>query len=409
MKKLMSLLLILGLIFILGACGDSEGEYTATTEPATDATQEETRADNNDNLSTEFEFTIDIISAEEFYALERYIEVEYKDLDGIEGLKLLFDFNQPISEFALVEIAMLEDGEIVVTGVLHEIGDLGFVGLNEYLVLTNYIVVGTVPRSGFTFVDPDGNQYWYVFQRNQADIGHDMLWYSFSWNSDYAFYVPELPDNNQSDNNVNNNTTPPNAGTTRPFGVERFDAAEVALLGEHLRFSWAGSEMDALTDVNAVFTFSEDITDFKFLFVGMDDDGNFVNFGPAHSAGEAASSASVPAGKSIVLTHYNHVGTVSNSGFTFTDASGITHWYVFQWSMFDGSINAWSFDWDYGIAIIEMDYHEVAAGETLFSIARLHGLTVADLQNFNDLGDSTDISVGQMLNLGTGRVVRVPG
>jgi LysM repeat protein len=39
----------------------------------------------------------------------------------------------------------------------------------------------------------------------------------------------------------------------------------------------------------------------------------------------------------------------------------------------------------------------VQAGETLFSISQLHGLTVAELQLWNQLGDSTAIQVGQQL------------
>lgn len=393
------ILLILGLIFVLGACGDG-GNGGPTDEPApTDATENGVD-DNNDSTTADFDFTIDIITQEDRDALERYVEIEYAtDLGDIEGLTLLFDFNQPISDFALLKLGSTLDGEPVVMGILHEVGDLGFQGLNEHLVLTNYFSGGTLAASGFYFLDPDGNERWYVFQISQRD--GNIYWHSFSWSSEYDFYVPGETGNDQS----NTNPAPPNSGSgtaTRVFGIERFNAAEVALLGDHSRFVWSGSEMDDLTDLNAVFTFSENVTNFQFLFVGWDENLNFANFGVSHDVGDVA------AGRPVVLTHYNHVGTVSNSGFTFRDASGVTHWYVFQESQMDGSIAFWPFHWDlsYPVPIYwEEVYHEVVAGDTLFSIARYYDMYMGTIQQLNDMGDSTDIRVGQRLRIGRSRPV----
>ena len=41
--------------------------------------------------------------------------------------------------------------------------------------------------------------------------------------------------------------------------------------------------------------------------------------------------------------------------------------------------------------------HKVQKGETLFSIAKSHGLTVDQLRKINRLGKSTNIKVGQVL------------
>lgn len=44
-------------------------------------------------------------------------------------------------------------------------------------------------------------------------------------------------------------------------------------------------------------------------------------------------------------------------------------------------------------------WHTVAAGDTLFSIAKRHGVSVADLSRLNDLGDSKLIRPGQRLRV----------
>jgi membrane-bound lytic murein transglycosylase D len=44
-------------------------------------------------------------------------------------------------------------------------------------------------------------------------------------------------------------------------------------------------------------------------------------------------------------------------------------------------------------------FHEVSAGETLYSISRRYGLTVDQLRTYNDIGKNTAIRPGQKLKL----------
>ncbi len=50
-------------------------------------------------------------------------------------------------------------------------------------------------------------------------------------------------------------------------------------------------------------------------------------------------------------------------------------------------------------AVSSSDYYQVSQGETLFSIAKLHGQQVDDLVVWNNLNDPNDISVGQRLRV----------
>jgi membrane-bound lytic murein transglycosylase D len=46
--------------------------------------------------------------------------------------------------------------------------------------------------------------------------------------------------------------------------------------------------------------------------------------------------------------------------------------------------------------------HEVRSGDTLWEIAHAHGVAVADLQKWNELGNRSTIRIGQTLTIYTG-------
>jgi membrane-bound lytic murein transglycosylase D len=54
-------------------------------------------------------------------------------------------------------------------------------------------------------------------------------------------------------------------------------------------------------------------------------------------------------------------------------------------------------------------FYAVKKGDTLYSIAKRHGLTVAELRDLNDLSKGTSIHVGQKLRIGTSRTMTAGG
>ncbi|MCL2558994.1 MAG: LysM peptidoglycan-binding domain-containing protein [Turicibacter sp.] len=168
-KKLMLFLMLFNL-FALVACTDDADE-TPPVEEETEPTTEPEEA---------FTFFIEILTEDELAELEHVTSVAYRDGTFEDGLNLLFNFSHPVTDFTFIGVTVVEDGSAVKTGILNEVGDIA---LNAPLVLTDYFVMGTLPTSGFYFVDPDGESNWYVFQQSQMD--GNIHWRPFDWSHDY--------------------------------------------------------------------------------------------------------------------------------------------------------------------------------------------------------------------------------
>ena len=127
LKKLMLLLSCVSLL-ILVACGE-DGGLVATAEPVPEPLPDG---------SAPFEFWVEIISDDELADLEDYIEVNYamaRNMFITEGLNLRFNFNQPVTNFSIIEVALLGDGSLAKPDALYEVGNLY---PNRPLVMTHY-------------------------------------------------------------------------------------------------------------------------------------------------------------------------------------------------------------------------------------------------------------------------------
>jgi len=170
LKKLMLLSCVS--LLALVACGE-EGGGPSTVE-------------SDSEESSEFGFSIEIISDEELTELEDYIEVNYAEVrDGFitEGLNLLFNFNHQVTDFSLIEVAFLEDGSFAKTGVLYEISEIN---PDRPLVITHYFGDGAVPTSGFYFAGPNHEGGWFTFEQSQFD--GEMIWHPFHWSHHYDLF-----------------------------------------------------------------------------------------------------------------------------------------------------------------------------------------------------------------------------
>lgn len=194
LKKLVLVISCLSLLALV-ACNETPG-ISHSTESETAPTEIEVTTNMDD--MTIFDFSIEIADEEmlENLADNHYIEINYADArDGFvtEGLTLIFNFSHQVSDFSLIEINMTENGRFVKTGILAEIGNLD---PDVPLILTHYHTQGTFPRSGFYFLDPNGNEQWFTL--HQSPMDGSIEWQLFPWSHDYGFYdmdaVIELED-----------------------------------------------------------------------------------------------------------------------------------------------------------------------------------------------------------------------
>ena len=392
LKKLMLMVSCVSL-FALVACGDeNEIEPVETEESDIRTSVEETVNENG----FDFGFFIEILSDEDFAELETCIEVDYAEARGgfiNAGLNLIFHFNQPVTDFSFIEIEFREDGSVIQNGVLYEVGDIN---PDLTLVLTHYHTQGAVPASGFHFTDLDGVPRWFVLDQSQIDAS--IIWTPFSLNPTYEYYDEDRDVIEEVEIEVNSNRSEELEFT---FFLERLSDEELELLDHYTPYDYSWDVDDLDFGMNIAFNFNQVVTDFAIIGVGFDDSEDaltFVKTAVLQDIGD------ITVGSPIVLTRYRTAGTLPISGFTFTDPDGIDRWFVFQESQMDGSITWRPFHWDrsYGLAIWTHNYHEVVAGETLFSISQEYDIAVDWLQQLNDLGDGTDINVGQRLRLPTG-------
>jgi len=205
------------------------------------------------------------------------------------------------------------------------------------------------------------------------------------------------------------------------FTVEIFDG-ELASLGGHNEVNY--SEIVGFgveNDITLKFTFSDDITNFAFISLANRAAGDIAKTGVLHEVGN------VVVDEPLILSQYFERSNQAIFGFAFDDPAGNGKWFSLGISPMDGEIVWQEFDWshDNELYIAEAPWmnsangenatggaiggnqpgtHTVLAGETLFSIASLHGTTVAALQQLNNLGTSTNIQAGQVLIVGQGGV-----
>jgi len=177
-KNLAILFGCLSLLF-LGACSRDEAPEAEEPPIVVDEADDE-------EPKIAFEFTVTAIDDEELEALGEHIEVDYQHLrqTTFTGLNLLFQFNQPVGDFALIEVTHDLEGVTVKAGVLHEVGNLT---PTTPLVVTGFVTLGTTPNNGFYFTDPEGNGNW--FSLSVSPIDGAIGWQAFDWNHDNELFV----------------------------------------------------------------------------------------------------------------------------------------------------------------------------------------------------------------------------
>ena len=195
--------------------------------------------------------------------------------------------------------------------------------------------------------------------------------------------------------------TEPDEEIVFEFTIEEINDEQLAGLEDYIEVNYADKAATTIAEgINLHFHFNQRVRDFSLIETAITAEGTFVKSGSLYEVGTL--EPEVP----LVLTNYFTQGSVPRSGFYFEASDGEGHWFVLSISQIDGTIVWQEFDWSHDYDLYEespetdrADYHIVQEGETLFSIARLYSITIDSLQQLNNLGDSTDISVGQRLNI----------
>ena len=176
LKKLMLLLHCVSLFAII-ACGNEGG---TTSDDDSMSTESEVSEDDR------FGFTIEIITDEELAELGEYIEVDYgaaRETFITEGFNVLFNFNQSVKDFSLIDTTHSEYGSVVKTGVLYDVGDLE---PDKPLVITHYFSNGLM---GFYFDGSESDGGWFTFEQNSID--GVISWSRFEWSHDRELFVDD--------------------------------------------------------------------------------------------------------------------------------------------------------------------------------------------------------------------------
>ena len=185
LKKLMLFFTCVSLLALVACGGELDlGGESNTLEPRADGGNLDTDNENNETL---YDFSIEMIDEQDLETLEGVIMLlNYAEARGgfvTEGIDLLFEFDQPIFDFTLIEIDIV-DGIAVTTGLLAQIGDLS---TGESFVLIDYHTQATtIPRSGFYFLDDDGNENWFTLHQSAMD--GSIVWSPFEWSWEYGFF-----------------------------------------------------------------------------------------------------------------------------------------------------------------------------------------------------------------------------
>ena len=352
LKKLILLLGCVGL-FVLVACG-GEGGSAMTAEPVSDG----------------FRFSIESINDDEFADLEDYDEVNYaivRDIFITEGLNLRFDFNQPVTDFSIIDVVILEDGSFAKTDVLYEVGNLypdrpliithyfgaiawqtlgwnheidllvgadfeidsdlpnledveGMMPEIDPIIPDNVIIpdfgYGSMSISGFYFTSPDGEGQWYILGQNQID--GTIIWYPFDWSHERDLFVvdenfevdPSLPTLEDIEGMM------PEVDPIIPVDIRVVDSDEE--LQNYFEFDYAevrGEEAPPntytlLITLSELMPPEEPLRDFNVISINHDNETPEVT-GVLFHVGDLRSD------KPLLIHSYFGDGTLPTSGFSF--------------------------------------------------------------------------------------------
>jgi len=163
MKKIYALLFVVILAAGLAACG-GEAETRQVSTPAPLFTPAPIPAPE----LPELELRVSVVPEGVSIIGRRVVgQVDYRNGEGI-GDTLMISANVPLRDFGLVKfyVDFTEDGWLfILVEILATIDELS---PDDAFVITSYTGAGTLPQSGVTFVDPDGQRRYFAMQHDNS-------------------------------------------------------------------------------------------------------------------------------------------------------------------------------------------------------------------------------------------------
>jgi len=206
MKKLLLIILAIALIFTLAACNDED--MPEITEPPVETPVEEPdeeEAPPEEEQEDYGELEIQIASVEDMPLsnFSNYYEVDYSQIrgDGVIGTRLVIWANAPLRNLSLLSVTpdIIDDEWIYVP-----VGTYGTVSEllpGEAFVINAYVGLGTLPGSGITFTDIDGQQRYFVMIENMGypEAGDRWLIWEFENRADELPVIEDEDNGNDDD------------------------------------------------------------------------------------------------------------------------------------------------------------------------------------------------------------------
>ncbi|MCL2587971.1 MAG: hypothetical protein FWD84_01025 [Oscillospiraceae bacterium] len=206
MKKVALLLLILGLVFAFAACGpmDEEPEPTPTPEASVETPTPEEPPEEEEEPENGLEGGASAIDAEALGLTITRLEngadagahtFDHRELEeaqwGVEidwdeqiGDRLMIQADVPLYEFAVivVENDILEDEIVFIPG--DAFGMIEVLLPGEAFIINSYMGLGTFPWSGITFLDENGQRWFFTINQNMSGEGAPYILWGFEDRSD---------------------------------------------------------------------------------------------------------------------------------------------------------------------------------------------------------------------------------
>jgi len=180
-------LVVLGALVLAGCSGVAQNEVPTADYPDSEVGYGDVDGVEYDLelevlSDSEFEFSVDILTEEEFANLENYIALDYQALSGqselLDGLILKFNFNQPVTNLVLSRVEHTGD-EYFPFDFPVPLAGIGDLNPDTPLILTHYVGLGTFPSSGLIFTVPTGEEMHITFQQSMKD--GSMIWNLIPW------------------------------------------------------------------------------------------------------------------------------------------------------------------------------------------------------------------------------------
>ncbi|MCL2587887.1 MAG: hypothetical protein FWD84_00580 [Oscillospiraceae bacterium] len=319
MKKILTLLLILGFIFTLAACNDVDTPEL-TQAPMETPPVESSYDEEYEDLILQIAPADDALLA----TFDSYFEMDHPSayVASGGGISIAIWANIPLQNFSFMTFGNDILGEETIFIPIDTFGTVEELLPGQGFVIHPYIGLGSLPWTGVTFVDPNGVQRYFALAQNQAYPEHGGQWVIWEFEN----RTDELPADWVAPWETAGETPEENGiasdhvgGVALGLTIERLEyqagpgpLADVTFLHMVLLAPEGG-------DTLMIRTFTP-LRDFAVILIEHDIGANEDIAVPVGRAGERVGTF-LPT-EALMISGYMSAGTLPNTGITFLDENG---------------------------------------------------------------------------------------